>query len=85
MENNSQPQPRQWLIALLLAFFLGLLGVHRFYMGKNVSGTIMLVITLASPLLLFFPLIITSIWGLIDFIRIIIGSMKCADGSDLVK
>lgn len=91
MENNTTQQqttvaqPRQWVIALLLAFFLGMLGVHRFYMGRNASGIVMLCITLLSPFLLFIPLIITAIWGFVDFIRIILSSLKCADGSDLVK
>lgn len=31
---------RSWLLTLLLAIFLGELGIHRFYAGKVVSGLI---------------------------------------------
>ena len=31
---------RSILIAYLLWFFLGVLGIHRFYCGKYISGTI---------------------------------------------
>ena len=38
--------PKSRLAATLLAFFLGSLGVHRFYLGKNGSGAGMLVLTI---------------------------------------
>ncbi len=31
---------RSWLLTLLLAIFLGELGIHRFYAGKVVSGLV---------------------------------------------
>lgn len=31
---------RSWLVTLILAIFLGELGIHRFYAGKVVSGLI---------------------------------------------
>jgi TM2 domain-containing membrane protein YozV len=43
--------------ATLLAFFLGSLGVHRFYLGKTWTG-----------LLMFFTLGFFGIWTLIDFL-----------------
>jgi TM2 domain-containing membrane protein YozV len=57
--------PKSRLAAALLAFFLGALGVHRFYVGKVGTGILMLV-TLG-----FF-----GIWTLIDFIVILVGSFK---------
>jgi hypothetical protein len=39
------------ILAALLAFFLGMLGVHRFYLGDTKNGTIMLVGTIVSLLL----------------------------------
>ena len=35
-------EPRSLLIAYLLWFFLGVLGIHRFYLGRWVSGLIWL-------------------------------------------
>ena len=75
---------RKWLIAILLAFFLGAFGVHRFYLGYNTTGIAMLIITLVG-FVTFFPLIIVGIWALVDFIRIIIGSFKDSNGLDLNK
>ena len=36
---------RNKLVAALLAFFLGVLGVHRFYLGRIGSGIVMLLLT----------------------------------------
>ncbi len=57
--------PKSRLAAALLAWFLGVFGVHRFYVGKVGTGILMLV-TLG-----FF-----GIWTLIDFIVIVVGSFR---------
>lgn len=57
---------------ILISFFLGNLGIHRFMMGY--SNWWLMLITLGG----------CGIWTLIDFIRIITGSMKMADGRDLI-
>ena len=61
--------PKSRLVALLLCFFLGALGVHRFYVGKVGTGVLML-ITLGG----------CGIWMLIDLILIVVGSFKDKDG-----
>jgi len=52
-----------------LAFFLGGLGIHRFYLGYTTIGIIQLLT--AGGL---------GIWALIDFIRILIKDLKPKDG-----
>ncbi len=54
---------------LLLCFFLGGLGVHRFYVGKIGTGILML-LTLGG----------LGIWTIIDFVLIAIGNFTDADG-----
>lgn len=58
------------LAAALLCWFLGVFGVHRYYVGKIGTGLLMLV-TLGG----------LGIWVLIDFIIILVGSFK--DKKDL--
>ncbi|HVK49687.1 MAG TPA: TM2 domain-containing protein [Pseudobacter sp.] len=53
------------LIALILCFFLGCLGIHRFYLGYTWQGVVQL-LTLGG----------CGVWALIDFIRIIIGDLQ---------
>lgn len=60
------------LTTTLLAYFLGWLGVHRFYLGKVGTG-ILMIITLGG----------VGIWWLIDFIMAVIGSMKDKEGKPI--
>jgi TM2 domain-containing membrane protein YozV len=57
------------LVALLLVFFVGVLGIHRFYLGYTTYGIIQL-----------FTLGGCGIWALIDLIMIITGDLKPKDG-----
>ena len=59
-------------VALLLCFFLGVLGAHRFYVGKIGTGVLMLV-TLGG----------LGIWNLIDLIIIIVQKFTDSDGNVL--
>ncbi len=62
------------LIAALLCWFLGLLGVHSFYVGKTGIGVAQL-LTLGG----------CGIWALIDFILILMGSYKDKDGRPVTE
>jgi len=65
--------PKSRLVVTLLAFFLGGLGIHRFYLGKIVTGILMLIT--GGGL---------GIWFLIDFIMAVAGVMKDKEGK-LIK
>jgi hypothetical protein len=73
MHNDYAPG-RDWLTALLLCFFLGIFGVHRFYTGHIGLGVVQL-LTLGG----------CGIWALIDFIMIIVGTFRDADGQLLIR
>ena len=59
-------------VALLLCFFIGFLGVHRFYVGKIGTGILQLV-TLGG----------LGIWALIDFIMIVMQKFTDGEGNTL--
>ena len=58
------------IVALLLVIFVGGLGIHRLYLGYK--NWWLMLITLGG----------CGIWALVDLIRIIMGDMKPADGSN---
>jgi len=66
------------LAALLLALFLGAIGIHRFYVGKVGTGIVMLILAIT-----FVGLIVSSIWALIDLITILVGSFQDGDGKKI--
>jgi len=65
---------KDWLTALLISFFLGGLGIDRFYLGYTGIGVVKL-LTLGG----------CGIWALIDFILIAVNNIKDADGLPLRK
>jgi TM2 domain-containing membrane protein YozV len=60
---------RNKLVAALLAFFLGPIGVHRFYLGRIGTGVTMLILSCT-----FIGLILTVPWAIIDMIRYLVMS-----------
>lgn len=67
---------RNKMVAGLLALFLGSLGVHKFYIGANAAGFVMLAASLLGWVLLFIPNLIV---GLIAFIEAIIYMTRTDD------
>jgi TM2 domain-containing membrane protein YozV len=53
------------IVAVLLAFFLGALGGHKFYLGYTKEATTMLLVTLIGSILIF-PALVMSIIGLVE-------------------
>ena len=61
--------PKQWMVAVILAFFLGTLGVHNFYLGYTTKGIIQLVLTITV-----IGIFVSGPWALIDFIMLLMRS-----------
>jgi TM2 domain-containing membrane protein YozV len=72
--NSISSSQQDWLVALLLCFFIGVIGAHRFYVGKIGTG-ILMVFTLGG----------LGIWTFIDLILIIVGKFKNKDGEVLSR
>ncbi|MDB5585335.1 MAG: hypothetical protein JWP26_305 [Devosia sp.] len=70
-------EKKSLLVAYLLWFFLGYVGAHRFYLGRPISGFVMLalsavtlVLTLVSFGFLSFLWFAVGLWWLIDALLI---------------
>ena len=61
------------IVAALLAFFLGWLGIHKFYLGKTTAGVIMLLCGTIGWILIF-PLLVIGLIAFIEFIVYLVTS-----------
>ena len=69
MSDDIERSEKGFVPAVLLCFFLGMFGIHRFYVGKIGTGILML-LTLGG----------LGIWTLVDFIMLVVGSFKDKNG-----
>ncbi len=97
---SYQPQPQQQpkyttppagyrqksrIAAGILAFMLGTLGVHNFYLGFNTRGTIQLVIALAGGLVTCgMATVVVAIWGLVDAVNLLSATTPKFDGNGVI-
>ena len=70
VKKNADPgEGKSQMIALILCIFVGVLGIHRFYLGYTMEGVVQLLTAGGC-----------GIWSLIDLVRIITGDLKPKDG-----
>ena len=83
-KNHVQQQRpnKSMLCAVILWFFLGGIGAHRFYIGDTTGGVLMLLCLLFCWLIM--PGIILILWWIIDIFLLVTGTLKPKDGTDLV-
>ena len=71
---NANKSDKDWMVALLLCFFVGAMGGHRFYAGKIGTGVAML-LTLGG----------CGIWTIYDLIMIVTEKFEDDQGRVLIK
>ena len=80
---NSDPSAKSKIAAGLLGIFLGCFGVHNFYLGYTGKAVAQLLLTILSCGIL---AIVSAVWGLIEGIMILAGSINTdANGKPLAE
>lgn len=80
---NSLGNGKSKIVAALLAFFLGTLGIHRFYLGYTNVGIIQIVLTLAGAITCGITSVISLVWSIVDLVFILTGKLNHASGEEL--
>ena len=71
--SNNNPAAKSKIAAGLLGIFLGALGIHNFYLGYTGKAVAQLLITILTCGIFSF---VSAIWGLIEGILILTGSIN---------
>ena len=74
LDSSTKTNSIDWLALFLLTFFVGVLGVHRFYVGKIGTGVLML-ITLGG----------LGVWLLVDLLLVVTGQFTNKDGQKIPR
>ena len=74
LDSSTKTNSIDWLALFLLTFFVGVLGVHRFYVGKIGTGVLML-ITLGG----------LGVWFLVDLLLVVTGQFTDKDGQKIPR
>ena len=74
LNSSKTTSTTDWLTLFLLTFFVGVLGVHRFYVGKIGTGFLML-LTLGG----------LGVWFLVDLILVVTGQFTNKDGQKIPR
>jgi len=85
--NMEELSSRSRLATVLLALFLGIFGVHRFYIGKIRTAIVMLILSILYivtvrlwGIFMVISLAVAGLWAFIDFIFAVFGIMKDREG-----
>ena len=74
LNSSTTTSTTDWLTLFLLTFFVGVLGVHRFYVGKIGTGFLML-LTLGG----------LGVWFLVDLILVVTVQFTNKDGQKIPR
>ena len=74
LNSSTTTSTTDWLTLFILTFFVGVLGVHRFYVGKIGTGVLML-LTLGG----------LGVWFLVDLILVVTGQFTNKEGQKIPR
>lgn len=85
-EGIANPGAKSKIAAGILGIFLGSLGVHNFYLGYTNKAVGQLLLTLVGWCFFGLGPVIAGVWGLIEGILILTGSIHTdAEGNELAN
>ncbi|MFI3261154.1 MAG: TM2 domain-containing protein [bacterium] len=82
VNQTNTPAQKSKVCAGILGILLGSLGIHNFYLGYTGKGVAQLLITVLSC---GFLAVISSVWGLVEGIMILTGSIDKDASGQLLK
>ena len=91
VDQSQDISPKSRLATVLLAFFFGTLGVHRFYIGKVGTAIAILVLWLIGFVGIYFdllaaiPLTMVGLWVTVDFFVALFGGMQDSQGRPIKR
>jgi len=74
------PSRKSRMVTFLLALFVGIFGVHRFYVGKTATGVVQLLLTISV-----IGVLVSSPWVFVDWIVILCGNFKDDMGRKITR
>lgn len=78
---KKEREPKSQFVAIFLCIFLGMIGIHDFYLGKNIAGVLKILVLLLLGWL-YIGLIINIFWCIFDFIAILCKGFKALQDND---
>lgn len=84
LETRAQKEVKEskcnMYIAAILAFFLGAIGIHDFYLGYTKNGIIKIILTITG-----IGAVASEIWAIVDFVNILTGNKADSNGNPLTR
>lgn len=68
LHKEDASSARNGIVYIILAFFVGAIGMHNFYARYWKRGLVQFLLALISPYMLFVPLIFTSFWAMAELL-----------------
>lgn len=68
MHSHDHQSSSNGIVYIVLAFFLGAVGIHNFYARYWKRGLIQFLLALISPFMAFVPLMFTSFWAMMELL-----------------
>ncbi len=64
-------KPKKRYVAVLLAYALGIFGIHNFYLGNNSKAVAQILLTTLGSLLFGLGMVATSIWVIVETVQLL--------------